>query len=66
MLAGNEFTIEEVFYKEGPNFNVLTHQIEQVFELGDIDGDGTIDMGEFVGEYCWLGHICHCPSLRKV
>ena len=25
-------------------------QIETIFELGDVDGDGTIDMEEFVGE----------------
>ena len=24
-------------------------QIEAIFELGDVDGDGEIDMGEFVG-----------------
>ena len=26
-------------------------QIEAIFELGDVDGDGEIDMGEFVGEF---------------
>ena len=25
-------------------------QIEAIFELGDVDGDGEIDMGEFVGK----------------
>ena len=25
-------------------------QIEAIFELGDVDGDGQIDMGEFVGK----------------
>ena len=34
MLASDEFTAEE---------------IEAIFELGDVDGDGEIDMGEFVG-----------------
>ena len=26
-------------------------QIEAIFELGDVDGDGEIDMGEFVGVF---------------
>ena len=30
------------------NFNYL--QIEAIFDLGDVDGDGTIDMDEFVGK----------------
>jgi len=34
LLAGNQFTMEE---------------IETIFDVGDVDGDGTIDMGEFVG-----------------
>ena len=35
MLAADEFTPEE---------------IEAIFDLGDVDGDGTIDMDEFVGK----------------
>ena len=27
----------------------MSFQIEAIFELGDVDGDGEIDMGEFVG-----------------
>ena len=30
------------------NSNYL--QIEAIFDLGDVDGDGTIDMDEFVGK----------------
>ena len=30
------------------NYNYL--QIEAIFDLGDVDGDGTIDMDEFVGK----------------
>ncbi|XP_023347755.1 glycine receptor subunit alpha-3 [Eurytemora carolleeae] len=37
MLAGDEFTQEE---------------IETIFELGDVDGDGEIELGEFIGLMC--------------
>ena len=36
-------------------------QIETIFDIGDIDGDGTIDMGEFVGES--LLHLTPSPGL---
>ena len=40
MLAADEFTPEE---------------IEAIFDLGDVDGDGTIDMDEFVGKvHCFM------------
>ena len=26
-------------------------QIEAIFELGDVDGDGEIELGEFIGKY---------------
>ena len=42
MLASDEFTAEE---------------IEAIFELGDVDGDGEIDMGEFVGIFSFT---CSC------
>ena len=52
MLRGDEFTQEEVF-------EIIIYilaipipcpKIEAIFELGDVDGDGQIDMGEFVGK----------------
>ena len=33
----------------GSNLALPPPQIEAIFELGDVDGDGEIDMGEFVG-----------------
>ena len=33
-------------------------QIEAIFELGDVDGDGEIDMGEFVGKGKGLQRRC--------
>ena len=51
-------------------------QIEAIFELGDVDGDGEIDMGEFVGarvffSVCILelkrhGGICRCAFIFSV
>ena len=33
-------------------------QIEAIFDLGDVDGDGTIDMDEFVGKNFNLIKLC--------
>jgi hypothetical protein len=40
-----------------PNFKIKWRkfvavfvQIEAIFELGDVDGDGEIELGEFVGQ----------------
>ena len=54
MLAADEFTPEEVNYCG--NYGIIwvkfwkCSQIEAIFDLGDVDGDGTIDMDEFVGK----------------
>ena len=54
MLAADEFTPEEVHYCG--NYGIIlvklsfSTQIEAIFDLGDVDGDGTIDMDEFVGK----------------
>ena len=36
-------------------------KIEAIFELGDVDGDGQIDMGEFVGEKSLMFRIENDP-----
>ena len=40
------------------NLSLSSPQIEAIFELGDVDGDGEIDMGEFVGKGKGLQRRC--------
>ena len=35
---------------EDISFEFTPEEIEAIFDLGDVDGDGTIDMDEFVGK----------------
>ena len=45
-------SVEPVRVQNKGNFfsNTDYLQIEAIFDLGDVDGDGTIDMDEFVGK----------------
>ena len=41
-------------------FIIICQQIEAIFELGDLNGDGQIDLGEFVGKNIF------CDLIKKL
>ena len=63
-------SVEPVRVQNRGNFFSNTNylQIEAIFDLGDVDGDGTIDMDEFVGKRLkissWKKKIIQCKNIN--